>query len=140
MPVGTVSPTSSAAPNATSSGMLLNYTPAPLSHISNFSLDCPNIDGTNFSPTTNNQLFKMSCFSQYTGATILTALAYSVQDCVNACGSINDNNGTNGKYCQYLVWNAYPGRYQENCWLLSASATFLPDSKPSYLVTAKLQS
>jgi hypothetical protein len=80
-------------------------------------LDCPALNQKNYT-TARNQNFLMSCNVGLSGFDLVGIAAYIVDDCIEACSSMNAFNGTN--VCNGITFNAamYDNWGQHaNCWL-----------------------
>lgn len=95
-----------------------NYAvPRPTSTSDTVALDCPALNQKNYT-TARNQNFLMSCNVGLSGFDLVGIAAYIVDDCIEACSSMNAFNGTN--VCTAITFNAamYENWGQHaNCWL-----------------------
>ncbi|KAK3713315.1 hypothetical protein LTR37_008507 [Vermiconidia calcicola] len=95
-PTATVSVTSTvtarsealASPTTNSQGQLVNYAVVPPSDVFSVALDCPNLEGKSYT-TTSGDVFSLSCTNGWGGEDLHTFLAYTYQDCINACSYYN---------------------------------------------------
>jgi hypothetical protein len=111
---------------------LTNYTVAPAISVENVFLDCPNIASSQYT-TTQNEKFSLYCGSAWVSgleaaqggvvADMVHIVAYSVQDCLEACSGFNYEqrkwNGT--ARCRAMNFRANMAEKVEaiggNCWL-----------------------
>lgn len=120
-PASTTPPTTS----TTTDGRLLNYTVAPASNISSLYLPCPTVDGNTYT-TINGQTWAVSCsVDEYTGD-IGSILAYTYQDCIEACAAMNtwqhkDHACSRVQFSALVANNTGNGNFG-NCWLKNDTA------------------
>lgn len=124
----TITSPASTAPSSsqtTTNGRLLNYTAAPAANISSVYLPCPSVDGNTYT-TINGQTWAVSCsVDEYTGD-IGSILAYTYQDCIEACAAMNtwqhkDDACSRVQYSALMANHTGNGDFG-NCWLKNDTA------------------
>ena len=112
---------------ATTTGMLLtNYTVAAPSTVFSLSLECP-ADGTTYT-TRGGHTYAVTCTRAQGGGDVGAHVAYTYQECIEACGSMNDWQANN-QACTVLQFYSYLANITStgyfgfgNCFLKNASA------------------
>ena len=100
-----------------------SYIPLPYNYIDSLSLDCPSLDGKNYTSTISNQNWTLLCDFHYTGYDIISIFAYTWQDCIDACAALNHYaSGAEGGgvpagnvTCQHVLFEAHIEQ-DYNCW------------------------
>lgn len=123
-PPTTVTITAPASTATNAGGKLTNYTVPSPTTISSVALDCPNIDGNTYN-TSNGQSWALSChLDEYTGD-LGAILAYTYQDCIEACAAMNKWQGEE-RVCSRVQFSSLVAEKMAedwgNCWLKNGSA------------------
>ena len=127
----------SSAPAAatTSGGKLLNYVPTLPSSIYNVALDCPSLNGQVYTTNSSDQTFQISCEIGLYGGDIVSFVSYTLEDCIESCGTINHYSSTNGytgdtSTCTVAEFHSRMGTgdTQSNCWLKWGDTTLAPQT------------
>ncbi|KAK3712141.1 hypothetical protein LTR37_009232 [Vermiconidia calcicola] len=127
----TVTVTASASqPATTSGGLLVSYAPVPPTEIYSLALECD--DGstytTRYMDNATPQTFTKSCSTSLTSGDLGANMAYTFEDCIEACAAYNVLHG------QYLCTRALfhsVVNYDDighglSCWQKSSNATISP--------------
>ncbi|KAK5703763.1 hypothetical protein LTR97_002776 [Elasticomyces elasticus] len=99
----------------------VDYVAAAPSTVENTPLVCPDEDGKTY-VTVQNEIFELSCTSILAQGDVGCIVAYTFQDCIEACASLYSNQSSS--VCTAITYNsnmasagtAAPYRYG-NCWL-----------------------
>lgn len=116
---------SAAAAATTSGGLLVDYAPATSDEIYSLAMDC--VDGGFYAARKNNYTpltFRKSCRIGLDGGDVSASVAYSFNDCIEACAALNNFQG--GDPCTQVVFHSimiFEGLGNGiNCWLKNSNA------------------
>ncbi|KAI1457820.1 hypothetical protein F4805DRAFT_457500 [Annulohypoxylon moriforme] len=138
MPMGTSTsssrinrPTPTSTPTLSTSSTsptLTNYTAASPSDVETLYVDCPNLEDTSIEDRSSSS-YQVKCGKRIPPGrsdvtTYSASIAYSLEDCINACAQWNW--WTTGSYCVAVSWcqdMSYSWNYEgANCWLFNDSS------------------
>lgn len=117
----TVSASGSASTSApTNSGAVYNsYIPASHSDVNTTAFTvCPLQDGQNITTPRLNEIYNLHCYVNLGGQDIVSIVAYSLEDCIQAC--TNTNNGGPVQCVAVNFWAEMSAEFTTNggnCWL-----------------------
>ncbi|KAI0901659.1 hypothetical protein F4806DRAFT_8449 [Annulohypoxylon nitens] len=124
-PTPTSTPTSLISTSAT----LTDYAAPSPSDVETLHIDCPRLDGK-ITEDSIQQRYKISCGERIVGGgsdviTYSASIAYSLQDCIEACSQLNIWTG--GLYCTAVTWSqamsfAWETEGGMNCWLFNSTS------------------
>ncbi|KAK5685083.1 hypothetical protein LTS10_003158 [Elasticomyces elasticus] len=99
----------------------VDYVAAAPSTVNNTPLVCSDEDGKTYT-TVHNEIFDLSCTEILAEGDVGCILAYTFQDCIEACASLQVNQSSN--VCTAITYNsnmafaaAAAPYYSGNCWL-----------------------
>ncbi|KAK5716216.1 hypothetical protein LTR17_016558 [Elasticomyces elasticus] len=99
----------------------LDYVAAAPTAVHNTPLVCPDEDGKTYT-TAHNEIFDLSCTSILAQGDVGCIVAYTFQDCIEACASLKVNQSSN--VCTAITYNSNMAfaataapYYYGNCWL-----------------------
>ncbi len=117
--------------------------------VSTLALDCPGRDGevysTSYTSGAQSSQFAIDCQGDIGGGILVAITAYTFNDCIEACASMNFN--ANDDACTQIVFHGYMYYHDaptwQKCWLMNSSA--VPPDEPTseavyrrHMATAKL--
>ncbi|KAI1767700.1 hypothetical protein GGR53DRAFT_481316 [Hypoxylon sp. FL1150] len=126
----TVNPTSSTSAAATA---LVDYVAPEPSRVESLHINCPELDGTLIEDSNLDQ-YRVTCEQRILGNPSITTwsglIAYSLQDCVQACFLLNNWGAGGQKACTAVSWcrtMSYSAEINAgaNCWLFNSSSNSL---------------
>ncbi|EXJ90458.1 hypothetical protein A1O1_03560 [Capronia coronata CBS 617.96] len=124
----TVTNTVSSAPT-TQTGLVNNYSPLLPDQVNTTALDCA--EQATITSRSDEQ-YQLNCNINYPDNDLLNFIAYSLDDCIDACSSINTVSGDT--QCHGVVFNANLEKSDQqghgNCWLKSIMANPTTDPQP----------
>lgn len=127
------SASNSSASSTTTGGLFVNYTVVPPAQIDTVPVACPGLDGSSYTSTTG-EVFTLSCTNGYGGDDRMSLLAYTYQDCLNACSNVNLWSHTTEYYrvqfSKYVSFSMGSGCQvcHGNCWLKGNNAAVSTES------------
>lgn len=120
---------SSATSTTTTAGLATDYAPLLPTQVSTLQYECD--DGALRNSTTGQQ-FQLNCNKNFPGSDLLNFVAYTLDDCIEACSNYNNINQTT--ICRGIVFNAnmdlITEEYNGNCYLKSSMANAIVDTSP----------
>jgi hypothetical protein len=140
-PSRTVTLTTPASANTNVAGLLVNYSVAAPSMIANVAFNCKEVDQTLFSSSTGVG-FLISCPQTYYHADLVSLIAYTIHDCIEACSALNFWQDKPG-YCSRVAWTSYMGMNhgshpRTNCWLKTNESESDVADESEYSASARL--
>lgn len=116
----------------------MNYSMPEVNTIYSVALDCPALDNEDYT-TSSGQVFTISCSTGLHGGDLVSMRAYTLYDCIEACGNMNHYAGSNAS-CESLEFQAQIATLggdldaYSNCWLKTNNTSV----KPAGQITAGL--
>lgn len=130
---GTSTSTATSSGSTTApTGTFANYIPASVSSVQSLYNDCASLNGSSVQ-SAQGPMFRVTCpqailgSSGTNGVTLSELVAYTLQDCINACTLMNFWKGST--VCNSITWDAgmagaTAANFGGNCWLFDDSTTF----------------
>lgn len=139
-------PSSTAKPTNSTPTALDNVSVPKPNDVNSLALDCPKIDSTTYISRIG-QSFQFVCAMDYQGNSpaaqrngtvkdLVGLIAYSVDDCIEACSEMNEYLGGCGAITLKADMSLSVKLFRANCWLKNTSGRGIP--KENTLVSAKL--
>ncbi|KAI1389603.1 uncharacterized protein F4822DRAFT_205905 [Hypoxylon trugodes] len=119
-------PTSTLSSTESTAYLTTDYAAPRPSRVATLDIDCPALDGTVLDDWEANQ-YHINCGRRYIGGgdteTWSAVVAYSIQDCLQACSLLNDWWRTN--LCTAVTWCSTmadcTSQFGGNCWLFNST-------------------
>lgn len=127
----TTTVTTSSAAQTTTGGLLVNYQVAAPYTVASVPLDCSNIDDQpKYAQSWKTHAFVISCTAGLYGGDIGSIVAYTIEDCIDACGSLNawHSNDTACVGVQFIIGiaSSVSGGSYGNCFMKNSSTEVIP--------------
>ncbi|KAI0535575.1 hypothetical protein GGR58DRAFT_529326 [Xylaria digitata] len=132
---------------ATTGGLLVNYTVAPSTEIWDLAVDCTDLSST-FQESQYRDMFSVHCYTEWGNGNrkdiakndviigdVMSLIAYSMVDCLQACSVYTSTSQTAGiaSSCESAVWindMAHYQHYHGNCFLKNSTVAVGSGNSP----------
>lgn len=135
--VSTATVTTSASTTApvNSDVVFNNYTPESYNNVNTTAFPfCPGQDGQNITTPFGNYVYNLQCYVNLLGTNIVSIIAYTLEDCIQACSNMNAQ--TSGQCVGVNYWAEMSAEFATNggnCWLKQTLGADNPDLRPLHL-------